>query len=144
MPNTRRLHEDLERRDEVRGSSNRAFGMVFAVVFGIIALWPLLGDGTIRRWAAALAGGFLLLAFVVPRALAPLNRVWTLFGLALHRIVSPLVLGLLFYGVVLPTGLTMRLVRKRTIPIGFDPSRTSYWVMRDPPGPPPEGMKNQF
>ncbi len=144
MPKSAELHEDLARHGEVQGSSDRAFGIVFSAVFAIIGLFPLLRADGVRVWSLAVAAAFLVVALVWPSLLGPLNRVWLKLGLLLHRVVSPLVLGLLFYGVVLPTGLLMRLVGKRTIPTTFDRDRESYWVSRDPPGPAPEGMKNQF
>lgn len=144
MPKSAHLHEDLARHGEVGGSSDRAFGVVFAVVFAIIALFPLLGSGQLRLWAVAVAAAFVVVALVQPSLLAPLNRLWQKLGLLLHRIVSPVVLGLLFYGVVLPTGLLMRLFGKRSIPTTFERERETYWIPRDPPGPRPEGMKNQF
>lgn len=144
MPKTAQLHEDLARHDEIQGSSDRAFGAVFTAVFVIIALFPLLGGGEVRVWAVVVAALFLAVSLVRSSLLGPLNRLWMKLGLLLHRVVSPVVLGLLFYGVVLPTGLLMRLVGKRTIPTTFDHERASYWIPRDPPGPAPEGMKNQF
>lgn len=144
MPKTAQLHEDLARHDEIQGSSDRAFGVVFTAVFVIIALFPLLRGGDVRVWAIVVAALFLAVSLVRSSLLGPLNRLWMKLGLLLHRVVSPVVLGLLFFGVVLPTGLLMRLAGKRTIPTTFDQARASYWIPRDPPGPAPEGMKNQF
>lgn len=137
------LHEDLSRSQHAESSSDRAFGLVFAVVFCVVALFPLLRGGEPLVWAWAGAAAFLLVALARPALLAPLNRLWLKVGALLHRIVSPLVLGLVFYGVVLPTGLAMRLVGRRPLHGDFD-GRDSFWVHRDPPGPAPEGMKNQF
>ena len=138
------FHEDFGRKDEVKGSSERAFGIVFTVLFAVIGLWPLMGGGGVRVWSLALAGGILALALVRPGVLRPLNRLWMKFGLLLHMIVSPLVMGLLFYVTVTPIGLVMRLVGKDPLGRGFDPAAESYWVLREPPGPSPETMKNQF
>lgn len=144
MSQSAELHEDLARSGGIEISSDRAFGIVFSVVFAIIGLFPLADSGAVRVWALAVAVAFLVVALARPTLLGPLNRLWLKVGALLHRIVSPLVLGLLFYGIVLPTGLLMRLVGKRSIPVGFDREPESYWIPRDPPGPPPEGMKNQF
>jgi len=95
-------------------------------------------------WSIAAAAAFALLALAVPRALAPLNRAWTAFGDLLHRIVSPVALGILYYGVVTPTGLLMRLAGKDPLRLRFDPAARSYWIERRPPGPPPESLKDQF
>ena len=88
------FHEDY-RRPEVKSSSNRSFGMVFAVVFAIVALWPLMHAGAARVWAAAIAGAFVAVALAWPSALAPLNRAWTAIGSVLHKITNPLIMGLL-------------------------------------------------
>ena len=138
------FHEDFGRSDEVKGSSDRTFGFVFTVLFAVIGLWPLMGGGGVRLWSLALAGSFLALALVRPSLLRPLNRLWMKFGLLLHMIVNPLVMGLLFYVTVTPIGLVMRLVGKDPLGRRFDPAAESYWVLRDPPGPAPETMKNQF
>jgi len=114
------------------------------VVFLLLALYPLLDGGTVRLWALGLAAAFLALALVRPALLAPLNALWTRLGLVLHKIVNPLVLGLMFYAVLTPTALLLRLFGKDLVGRDFDRQRTSYWVERQPPGPPPETMKNQF
>ena len=129
---------------EVKGSSDRAFGLVFSAVFAIISLYPLLGSGTIRIWSLIVAGIFLLLAFITPVVLAPANRLWTKFGELLHRIVSPLALGIVFYFTVLPTGLLLRLFSKDPLRLRLDPAAESYWIKREPPGPAAESLKNQF
>lgn len=144
MPESARHHEDLARTGAVEHSSDRAFGLVFAAALTVVGAWPLLHGAGPRVWAFVVAGTFLVAGLVAPRVLHPLNRVWVWIGTVLHRVVSPIVLGLLFYGVVLPTGLIMRLFGKRTIPTGPDPDQASYWIERDPPGPDPAGMKNQF
>ncbi len=137
------FHEDY-RRPEVKSSSNRSFGIVFAVVFAIIALWPLMsGDGA-RIWAGAVAGAFLAVALAWPSALAPLNRAWTSFGSVLHKITNPLIMGLVFYGAVVPTALIMRALGKDPLRRRFDRDAKSYWIERDPPGPEPDSMKRQF
>ncbi len=137
-------HESYERGDDDRGSSDRAFGIVFAVVFATIGLLPLVFGGTPRWWSVAVGGVFLLLAYAAPRALAPLNRLWLKFGLLLHRIVSPIVLGIMFFGVVTPIGLVMRAVGKDPLRLKFERDAAGYWIDRVPPGPPPESMKDQF
>lgn len=138
------FHENLGRGGETKGSSDRGFGLVFAAVFAVVALWPLTGDGGVRLWSLGVAAGFALVALARPRLLAPLNRVWTRFGLLLHRVVNPLVTGLIFYGTVTPVGLIMRALGKRPIATGFDRDAESYWVRRDPPGPEPDTMTRQF
>ena len=139
------MHEHTPRHtSQLQSSSDRSFGFVFAAVFLIVALYPLLHAGGIRIWAAIVSGLFLLLAALVPTILAPANRAWTKFGLLLHNIVSPLALGILFFLVVTPTGLLMRLFGKDPLRLRFDPAATSYWIKRDPPGPAADSLNNQF
>jgi len=138
------IHEDYHRDDEVKGSSDRAFGLVFAVVFALLGLWPLLGGAGPRIWALAVAASFVLPALLRPGLLAPMNRLWLKLGLLLHRIVTPLVMGLIFYTTVTPIGLAMRLAGKDPLGRRFEAGRTSYWIEREPPGPAPETMKRQF
>lgn len=137
-------HESLQREQRIEGSSNRGFGVVFAVVFAIIALFPLLFGGALRWWSAGVAMVFLALAFVAPAALAPLNRAWMRFGLLLHKIVSPIVLGFMFYMVVTPIGLLMRATGKDPLRLRLDRNARTYWIDRTPPGPKPESLSDQF
>jgi hypothetical protein len=140
----RGYHENFERTDEVKSSSDRTFGLVFVVLFLVIALWPLLDGGPPRIWSLIVAGVFLVSALFVPAMLAPLNRLWTRFGLLLHRIVNPVILGLMFVVAVVPVALIMRLLRKDLLHLRFDPEAESYWQPRDPPGPAPKSMIDQF
>jgi len=138
------LHERLRRRDEIKGSSDRAFGFVFAAVFALIGLWPLLGGGGARLWTLVVAAVFLGAAVARPRVLAPLNRLWMRLGLLLHRVVNPLILGLLFFLTVTPMGVAVRLFGRDLLRLRWDPEAPSYWIERRPPGPAPETMKHQF
>jgi hypothetical protein len=140
------MHEDFTRTEEVKGSSDRSFGLVMAAFFTLVALGPLLRSGVsgIRLWALALALLFLASALLWRAPLKPLNRLWTLLGLALYRVVSPVALGILFFVAVAPTGLLMRALGKDPLRLKRDPAASSYWIEREPPGPPPATMKNQF
>jgi hypothetical protein len=138
------FHEDFSREEAIDGSSDRGFGLVFAAVLGLIGglkLWS--GKPRAGWW---LVGGalFLILALLRPGALAPLNRVWLRLGLLLYKIVNPLVMGMLFYLCVTPTGLLMRLVGKDPLRLKYDPDAPTYWIERRPPGPAPDSMRNQF
>jgi hypothetical protein len=137
-------HEDLSREDEVEGSSDRAFGFVFAAVFLIIAAFPLLHAGAPRWWSVGVAAAFALVAIVKPVLLAGANKLWMKFGLLLAKVVSPIALGILFYLVFMPIGLLMRVSGKDPLRLKFDPAAKSYWIPREPPGPPPTSMTNQF
>ena len=138
------FHEDFGRSGPIKRASNRATGFVFAAVFAIIALWPLWTSGAIREWALIIAAALAVVTLAIPRALGPLNRAWQGLGVVLHRVVSPLVMGLLFYLTVTPTGLLMRLFGKDPLRLRLDPEAKSYWIERRPPGPAPETMRQQF
>ena len=137
-------HERLAEHGEIKSSSDRSFGIVFTVVFVVIGLWPLTGSNDPRWWSLAIALAFLLVALIRPVLLAPLNRLWLKFGLLLNRIVSPLVMGMLFFVVITPIALIMRISGKDLLNLKYDPQAASYWIPRDPPGPAPETIKNQY
>lgn len=123
--------------------ANRSFGLVFCGFFALIALFPLFSGGPVRVWAAIVSALFGAAAFLFPSALTPLNRLWMRFGALMHRIVSPIVLALLFFAVITPFGLAMRLLGRRPLKLRYEPVET-YWIDRDPPGPGPESLNNQF
>ena len=137
-------HEDLTREQSVEASSDRAFGLVFAAVFLLIAGWPLWYGQAVRGWSVGAAAAFALAALLKPSLLARPNRLWMRLGLVLAKIVSPLALGLLFYAVLAPFGLLVRLTGKDPLRLRRDPAASSYWIARKPPGPPPDSMTNQF
>ena len=138
------FHEKLDRAGDVKAGSERVFGSVFAAVFALIGLWPLLSAGGVRPWALIVAALFIAAAHFAPRALKPLNRLWFLFGMLLHKIVNPLVMALLFFVTVTPIAILMRLAGKDPLRLKFDRAAKSYWIERTPPGPAPETMRNQF
>ena len=144
MNDTRGFHEDFEHADAPKAGSERGFGLVFSVVFAVIGLWPVMDGGDFRLWALIAAGAFLAAGLLVPAVLRPLNRLWFLFGLALNKIVNPLVMGLLFYCTITPMALIMRLLGKDSLNLRFDPEAESYWIERQPAEPSPESMRNQF
>jgi hypothetical protein len=137
-------HEDLTREEKVEGSTDRSFGWVFTVVFVLIGTWPLLFSNPPRWWAIGIAAAFALVTLIKPTLLSGLNRLWMKFGLLLGKIVSPIALGVLFYLVFTPIGLLMRLLGKDPLRLKFDRTGDSYWIRREPPGPPPKSMTNQF
>jgi predicted membrane metal-binding protein len=137
-------HERLADSEAIKTSSDRSFGLVFAAVFAIIGLWPLISGDGVRLWSLIIAAIFAALALARPTLLAPLNRLWTRFGLLLNRVVSPLVMGLLFFVVITPIALIMRATGKDLLHLKFDRKAKSYWIEREPPGPAPESIKNQF
>ena len=137
-------HERLPRDEPGARGSDRGFGLVFSAVFAAIGLWPWLDGRPVRGWSLVVAGALLGVALVRAAWLAPFHEVWFRFGLLLHRITSPIVLALIYYATVTPTGLVMRALGKDPLRLRFDPNAESYWIRRDPPGPEPESMKHQF
>ncbi|MCH7543123.1 MAG: hypothetical protein IIB65_05750 [Proteobacteria bacterium] len=144
MKEARNTHERVYAERAVKGSSDRTLGLVFAVIFLIVGLAPLAGGAGVRIWALILAAVFVVLAIAWPTSLGPLNKVWTKFGLLLHKLMSPLVMGVIFYLSVTPIGVFLRVIGKSTLGLRPDPKMETYWIERRPPGPPPETMKNQF
>lgn len=137
-------HEDFSREHEVRNSSDRTFGLVFAAFFAALALVPMLLHRAPRIWALPIGAAFLLLAIVRPVLLAPLNKLWARLGLLLNRITNPVIMVILFYVAVTPIAFLMRMAGKDQLSLKWDPEARSYWVPRTPPGPPPESMTDQF
>ena len=126
------------------GGSDRAFGVLFVVVFAVVGFFPLTGGGPPRTWALATAGVLLATAIGRPRWLSPLNRAWFRFGMLLHRIASPVILTAIYYLAVTPTGLLLRLARKDVLNLKRDAEVDSYWIERDPPGPSPESLERPY
>ena len=137
-------HEDFSRGQQVKASSNRAFGWTFVTVFLIIALWPLALGGALRWWSLIVSGLVLVVTVAAPALLTIPNRLWQRFGLLLHRIVSPVVLAIMFYLVVTPMGLLMRAFAKNFLRLRRESAAESYWIKREPPGPQPDSMPHQF
>jgi hypothetical protein len=138
------LHENLIRPDEVVGSSDRSFGVTMAGVgslIGAIKLWH--GQDSAWWWLAA-AAIFLGSALLYSPALAPLNRLWRRFGLVSYKVINPIVMALIFFIAVLPTGLVMRALGKDLLRLKRDTKAASYWIAREPSGPRSETMKHQF
>lgn len=122
---------DIKEHDKVVSGSDRNFGLVFAALFLVIGLWPLLSSSGVRWWALVVAVAFLAAAFIWPKSLAPLNRLWFKFGVLLGRIVGPIVMALIFFVTVTPTALIIRARGKDLLKLKADPSAKSYWVERD-------------
>lgn len=141
---TAQFHEVYRRAGAEPSASERSFGLLFTAVFALIALWPVLAGGGVRWWAMGLAAATCVLAVAAPKLLAPFNRAWTGLGKILHRIVSPLVLGVLFLVAVVPTGLYLRITGADPLRLKRDRDAKTYWLVRDPPGPDVTSFKNQF
>lgn len=137
-------HEDYTRRDTVEGGSDRAFGFVFAGFFAVVAVVLYLRGRGVVPWALVASGVFLVAALAFPRVLHPLNVAWTRFGALLHRVMSPLILALLYAVAIVPVGLLMRAFGKDPLRLRREPDAESYWIVRQPPGPEPESLTRQF
>ena len=122
-------------------SSNKSFGIVFFIVFLIIGLYPLINQDGIRIWALIVSLIFLILGLINSNLLTPLNKLWIKFGILLGNIISPVVLGIIFFLVVLPTGLLMRILKKNFLGLKFDKNLKSYWINKEKNL---SSMKNQF
>lgn len=138
------MHEDLSRKDDLKVGSERSFGLVFAGAFLILGLFPLVRSQGVHAWALGLSALFLALSLIAPAVLRPLNVVWFRVGLLLHHVTSPIILGLLFYGTILPIALVYRLLGRDPLLLKFDRDLPTYWSERNPPGPAPESMRQQF
>ncbi len=137
-------HEDFSRHQEDRGPSDRSFGVVFAVFFALVGAWPAVHHRPMRLWAFGVAALFALMAMARPALLHPANRLWMRFGLLLAQIVNPIMTALLFYTVITPFALLMRALGKDPLRLRYDRAAPTYWIERDPPGPAPQSMSQQF
>ena len=126
--------------DDIKISSNRSFGIVFFIVFLLIATYPLLKGNDIRIWSLLISFGFLILGLINSKILSPLNKLWFKFGLILGKIISPLIMGVIFFFVVTPIGVVMRILKKDLLNLKYNKKET-YWIEKTGPK---SKMKNQF
>jgi len=128
------------RNTEIKIGSNKSFGIVFFIVFLLVALYPLINNGDLRIWSFIIAIIFLILGLINSKVLTPLNKLWFKFGLLLGRVISPLIMGIIFFLVVTPTALIMRIIGKDLLSLKFN-NKKSYWIEKTGPK---SKMKNQF
>ena len=126
--------------DDTKIGSNKSFGIVFFIVFLLIAFYPLINQENIRIWSLVISLVFLILGLKNSNILSPLNKIWFKFGILLGKMVSPIVMGMIYFLVVTPTGLLMRLFGKDILNLKFNNDR-SYWIEKKEPK---SKMKNQF
>ena len=126
--------------NNIKVPSNRNFGIVFFIVFLLISLYPLVNSESVRSWALIISFIFLCLGILNSQLLTPLNKLWFKFGIFLGKVVSPIILGFIFFIVVTPTGILVRLFKKDLLNLKFH-SRQSYWIEKSGPK---SKMKNQF
>jgi len=125
---------------DIKIGSNKSFGVVFFLVFLLISLYPLINDGNLRIWSFVISIIFLILGILNSKILSPLNKIWFKFGLLLGKIMSPIVMGIIFFIVVTPTGLILRLFQKDVLNLKYNNNNT-YWIEKSGPK---SKMKNQF
>jgi len=126
--------------DNIKISSNRSFGIVFFIVFILVAFYPLINQGEVRIWSVLVSLFFLIFGIINSKILTPLNKIWFKFGVFLGKIISPIVMGLIFFLVVTPIGFLMRMLKKDILNLKFNKSN-SYWIDKTEPK---SKMKNQF
>ena len=132
---------EIPRYVSTEQSSEKSFGVVFSIVFLIVALYPLITSAGLRIWALVVSIILFLLAFLAPKILVLPNKLWFKFGLLIGSIVAPIVMAFVYFVTVLPTGLIMRLLGKDLLKQKLDKNAKSYWIERkEPMG----SMKNQF
>ena len=105
------------KKEKIKISSNKSFGVVFFIFFLIVSFYPILNESEMRLWALIISVIFLVLGLVNSKILTPLNKVWFKFGILLGKIVSPIVMGVIFFIVVTPISLIMRLLGKDVLNI---------------------------
>ena len=127
--------------DEIKLGSNRSFGIVFFIVFVLIATYPLLNQEEVRIWSLIISFLFLFLGLLNSKILTPLNKLWFRFGLFLGKIISPIIMGVIFFLVVTPIGLLMRFFGKDVLNLKLNKKKSSYWIEKNDPK---SKMKNQF
>ena len=125
---------------KIAPGSERGFGLVFAGVFALFGLFPLVHGTAPRWWLIAIAAAFVLAAYVAPKILRPFNRLWFHFGLLLHAVVNPVIMFVIYYGAVVPMGLVIRARGKDLLRLKHDKNSATYWIKREPPG----SMTKQF
>ena len=111
-------------------SSNRSFGLLFAFVFLIIAFWPLKNSGLINVYLVILSALFLLLSLLRPAILSPLNKIWVKFGEIIGIVVAPIVMGLIYFLILTPISILVRLFGKDLLNIKFLKNVNTYWIER--------------
>jgi len=126
--------------DKIEISSNKSFGIVFFIVFFLVATYPILNNQDIRVWSLLISIIFLVLGLLNSTILNPLNRIWFKFGLFLGKIISPIIMGFIFFFVVTPTGILMKFFRKDLLHLKFN-NKETYWIEKNSIK---SKMKNQF
>ena len=127
-------------QQKIKLPSNRNFGIVFSIVFSIVAFWPLLSQDDIRIWSLIISGIFLVLGLINSKLLLPLNKIWFKFGIFLGNFIAPIVMGIIYFMVVTPTGLIMKILGKDILNLKKN-NKDTYWIQKDNSN---NDLKNQF
>ena len=129
------------KKKEIKISSNKSFGIVFFVIFLVVALWPLFNEGEIRIWSIVISIIFLFLGLINSKILTPLNKLWFRFGILLGNVFSPIVMGIIYFGVITPIGILMKLIGKDILNLKQNKKSSTYWIKKEKVI---SNMKNQF
>jgi len=140
MIDRRQFHENYDSRVHIKGSSERMFGIIFSLLFSIIGMFPLWHGKKVRLWAIAAAVVLFIVAIILPGALRVLNRTWIQISLVISRVTNPLIMTFLYYFVITPMGVIMRVLGRDPLRLQKDKIAKSYWIEREPSGPAPETM----
>lgn len=129
------------KKKEIKISSNKSFGIVFFVIFLVVALWPLINEGEIRIWSIVISIIFLFLGLINSKILTPLNKLWFRFGILLGNVFSPIVMGIIYFGIITPIGILMKLIGKDILNLKQNKKSSTYWIKKEKVL---SNMKNQF
>ena len=127
-------------RTDIKISSNRSFGIVFFIFFLIVSIYPLIKGGEIRIWSLIIALIFLILGIINSNLLTPLNKIWFKLGILLGNFISPIIMGIVFFMVVTPVSLILKLFGKDILNLKQN-NKKSYWIDKSEPK---SKMKKQF
>ena len=128
-------------KDDIKIGSNKSFGVVFFIFFLLVSIYPLIYDGDLKIWSLLISVIFLILGLLNSKILTPLNKIWFKLGILLGKIVSPIVMGFIFFAVVTPIGLLMKIFKKDLLNLTFNNKKKTYWIEKTEPK---SKMKNQF
>ena len=137
-------HESTNHSEVIEPGSDRSFGLVVGGILSVIGIYQFFAGSGLSVWILGLGMTLVLVGVIAPRMLHPLNIAWTHLGILLGKVATPVVMFLVYVISVVPTGLILRLMRKDLLRLKPASGDASYWIVRTPPGPPPESLKDQF
>jgi hypothetical protein len=137
-------HEPVTRTEDIQPGSDRSFGLTIGIVLFLISGYLYMTGSAAFAWVGLAGAALVLAGLIAPRFLHPLNRAWTKLSLLLGRVMTPIIMAVVYFLTVFPIGLALRLSGKDPLSLKRGTDRETYWVMREPPGPAPESLKDQF